>query len=59
MAGDAEAALRYRQMHPGQEKEFRERIEGYREQGVPEAFDARVSGRLAKAALALGLELPG
>jgi len=48
--------MRYIQMRPGQGKEFRERIDEYRKQGVPEAFDSRAPGRLAKAALALGLE---
>lgn len=51
-----ELLVRYVQMRPGQETEFRERIEEYRREGVPEAFDSRAAGRLAKAALALGLE---
>ena len=53
-----ELLIRYIQIHPGQEKEFRERIKEYRKQGVPQVFDSRRSGRLAKAALALGLEPP-
>ena len=48
----------YVRIRPGQEKELRERIDEYRKQGVPEAFDSRAPGRLAKAALALGLEPP-
>jgi len=51
-----ELLMRYIQMRPGQGKEFRERIDEYRKQGIPEAFDSRAPGRLAKAALALGLE---
>ena len=51
-----ELLVRYVTIRPGQEKEFRERIDEYRKQGVPEAFDSRAAGRLAKAALALGLE---
>lgn len=51
-----ELLARYIQMRPGQETEFRERIKEYRKVGVPEGFDSTASGRLAKAALALGLE---
>lgn len=47
---------RYVHMRPGQAKEFRERLDEYRKEGIPEAFDSRAAGRLAKAALALGLE---
>jgi hypothetical protein len=53
-----ELLMRYIQMRPGQEKEFQDRVKEYRKQGVPEVFDSRASGRLAKAALALGLEPP-
>jgi hypothetical protein len=53
-----ELLLRYIQRRPGLEGEFRERVKEYRKQGVPEVFDSTASGRLAKAALALGLESP-
>jgi len=47
---------RYLQTRSEQMEEYRERIREYRENGVPEAFDSRAPGRLAKAALTLGLE---
>jgi hypothetical protein len=51
-----ELLLRYIQMRPGQERKFRKWVDEYRKQGVPEAFDSSAASRLAKAALALGLE---
>jgi len=47
---------RYIRMRPGQEREYRDRLKEYRKQGIPEVFDSRAAGRLAKTALALGLE---
>jgi hypothetical protein len=53
-----ELLLRYMERRPGLEGEFRERVKEYQKQGIPKAFDSTASGRLAKAALALGLEPP-
>jgi hypothetical protein len=40
-----------------QVEEYRERIHEYQNNGIPEGFDSKPSGRLAKAALTLGLEV--
>ena len=53
-----ELLLRYIERRPGLEAEFQERVKEYQTQGVPAVFDSTASGRLAKAALALGLEPP-
>jgi hypothetical protein len=47
----------YLRMRPNQIEEYRRFISEYRENGIPEAFDSAAPGRLAKAALVLGLEL--
>jgi hypothetical protein len=47
----------YLRMRPNQIEDYRRLIVEYGANGIPEAFDAAAPGRLAKAALTLGLEM--